>query len=72
MTTRTYYLPRERFSLMVLNKIVEKVGCSIGDIKIVQKANCLKVPITCNDKDIARIEKILYRFDMIGDEVSIR
>lgn len=67
MTTRTYYLPRERFSLMVLNKIVDKVGCSIGDIKVSQKADCLKVPITCNDKDIVRIEKILYRFDMIGE-----
>ena len=31
MTTRTYYLPRNRISIMVLNKIVSKIGCSIGD-----------------------------------------
>lgn len=67
MTTRIYYLPRNRFSIMVVNKIIDKVGCSIGDIKVSQKMDCIKVPITCNNKDIARIEKVLYRYGMIGE-----
>lgn len=67
MTTRTYYLPRNRISIMVLNKMIDKIGCSIGDIKISVKGNCLKVPLTCNDKDIQKVEKILYRYDMIGE-----
>ena len=67
MTTRTYYLPRNRFSIQLRNKIVEKVGCSIGDIKISSSNDCIKIPLTCNDKDVKQIEKILYRYDMIGE-----
>ena len=67
MTTRTYYLPRNRISIMVLNKIVNKIGCSIGDIKVSQLLDCIKVPLTCEKKDIAKVEKILYRYNMIGE-----
>lgn len=67
MTTRTYYLPRNRFSIMLINKMISKVGCSIGDIKVSEKIDCIKVPITCNTKDIQKIEKILYKYDMIGE-----
>jgi hypothetical protein len=67
MTTRTYYLPRNRFSVMVLNKIVSKVGCSIGDIKVSRSLDCIKVPLTCEKKDIVKVEKILYRYNMIGE-----
>lgn len=67
MTTRTYYLPRNRFSIMVLNKIVSKIGCSIGNIKVSQPLDCIKVQLTCETKDIVKIEKILYRYNMIGD-----
>jgi hypothetical protein len=67
MTTRTYYLPRNRFSIHLLNKIVEKIGCSIGDIKVSNQTDCIKVPLTCNDKDVKQIEKILYRYNMIGE-----
>lgn len=68
MTTRTYYLPRNRFSICLLNKIVEKVGCSIGDIKVSKQADCIKVPLTCNDNDVKQIEKILYRYDLMDNE----
>ena len=67
MITRIYYLPKNRFSIMVVNKIYEKVSCSVGDIRVSQKMNCIKVPFTCENKDIQRIEKILYRYNMIGE-----
>lgn len=65
MTTRTYYLPKNRISVHVINKLAAKVECSIGDIKVLK--DTLRVPITCNDKDIKKIEKVLYIYNMIGD-----
>ena len=65
MTTRTYYLPKTRISIHVINKLVERVGCSIGDIKLVQ--DTLRVPITCNDTDVKKIEKVLRIYNMIEE-----
>jgi hypothetical protein len=65
MTTRTYYLPKTRISIHVINKLVERVGCSIGDIRLVQ--DTLRVPITCNDTDVKKIEKVLRIYNMIEE-----
>ena len=67
MTTRTYYLPKNRISLHVINLVINKVGCSIGELRVNQKNNIIRVPITCNDNDIPKIENILKRYDMIGE-----
>lgn len=67
MTTRTYYMPKNRISLYIISNIIDKVGCSIGDIKVQQTSNTIRVPITCNDKDVSRIEKILKRYDILGE-----
>lgn len=67
MITRTYYLPKNRVSIHVLNYMVERIGCSIGDIKPMKTADTLRVPITCNDKDIEKIERILTRYDMMEE-----
>ena len=67
MTTRTYYLPRNRIALHVINYMVSKVGCSIGDLKVSQQTNTIRVPITCNDKDIIKIERVLKNYDMLGE-----
>lgn len=65
MTTRTYYLPKTTIAVHVMNKIVDKVGCSIGDIKFVKDA--IRVPITCNDADVKKIESILKLYNMIEE-----
>ena len=65
MTTRTYYLPKNRIAIHVINYLISKVGCSIGDLKVNQTANVIRVPITCNDIDITKVEVILKRYDMI-------
>lgn len=67
MTTRTYYLPKNRISIHVLNYMIKRVGCSIGDIKPMKAADTLRVPITCNDKDVEKIERILTRYDMMEE-----
>ena len=67
ITTRTYYLPKNRVSVHVINYIVSKIGCSIGELKVSQKADTIRVPITCNDTDVKRIEHILLRYGMIEE-----
>ncbi len=65
MTTRTYYLPKKRVSVHLINYMVSKVGCSIGELKVCQKADTIRVPITCNDADVVKIEQILKRYGMM-------
>lgn len=67
MTTRTYYLPKNRISMHLINYMVSHVGCSIGELKINQKADTIRVPVTCNDADVHKIERILKRYDMLEE-----
>lgn len=67
MTTRTYYLPRNRIALHVINYMVSKVGCSIGELKVNRQADTIRVPITCNDVDVAKIERTLKTYGMLGE-----
>ena len=67
MTTRTYYLPRNRIAMHLINYMVSKVGCSIGDIKISKATDTIRVPVTCNDADVKIIEHILERYQMKGE-----
>ena len=67
MTTRTYYLPKNRISVHVINHIISKVGCSVGELKVCQKADTIRVPITCNDTDVSAIEHILKRYGMMEE-----
>lgn len=67
MTTRTYYLPRNRIAIHIINYMITKVGCSIGELRINRQADTIKVPVTCNDCDVQKIEHILKRYDMIGE-----
>jgi len=68
MTTRTYYLPKSRISLNIINYMVSKVGCSIGELKVNRQADTIRVPVTCNDADVPKIERILKTYDMLGEE----
>ena len=67
MTTRTYYLPKNRIAVHVINYIVSKVGCSVGEMKVMQNNNTIRVPVTCNDKDVTKIERILSRYGMMEE-----
>ncbi len=67
MTTRTYYLPKNRIAIHVINHIVSKVGCSIGELKVNRQTDTIRVPVSCNDVDVAKIERILKIYDMIEE-----
>ena len=63
METRTYYFPANRIGRYILNYLIERVGCSVGEIRKV--ADSLAVPITTQKRDITKIERILQMYDLI-------
>ena len=63
METRTYYFPANRIGRYILNYLIERVGCSVGEIRRV--AENLAVPITVQKKDIVRVEHILQMYDLM-------
>lgn len=63
MVERTYYFPANRIGRYVLNYLIERVGCSVGDIRRV--ADNLAVPITVVQKDVVKVEKILQMYDLM-------
>lgn len=63
METRTYYFPSNRIGRYILNYLIERVGCSIGDIRKV--ADTIAVPITVQKKDVVKVERILQMYDLI-------
>ena len=67
MTTRTYYLPKNRIAIHILNYMISHVGCSIGEIKAMKSADTIRVPVTCNDADVQKIERILTKYDMLEE-----
>lgn len=63
METRTYYFPANRIGRYILNYLIERVGCSIGDIRKV--ADNIAVPITTQKRDITKVERILQMYDLM-------
>ena len=63
MIERTYYFPANRIGRYILNYIIERIGCSVGDIRKV--TNVLAVPITVQKKDLVKVERILQMYDLI-------
>jgi len=63
METRTYYFPANRIGRYILNYLIDKVGCSIGDIRKV--ADNLAVPITTPKRDVIKVERILQMYDLM-------
>ena len=63
METRTYYFPRNRIGRYILNYLIERVGCSVGDIYKV--ADNIAVPITVSKRDIPKVERILQMYNLM-------
>ena len=63
METRTYYFPANRIGRYILNYLIERVGCSIGEIRKV--ADNIAVPITTQKRDITKVERILQMYDLM-------
>jgi hypothetical protein len=63
METRTYYVPANRIGRYILNYHIDRVGCSIGEIRKV--ADSLAVPITVAKRDVTKVERILQMYDLM-------
>ena len=63
MESRTYYFPRNQIGRHILNFIIERIGCSIGNIRKV--SDTLAVPITVATRDITKVEQILKMYDLM-------
>ena len=62
MVERTYYFPANRIGRYILNYLIERIGCSVGDIYRV--ADSIAVPITVIQKDVTKVERILQMYDL--------
>ena len=60
-------MPKNRISMHLINYMVSHIGCSIGKLEVNKVTDTIRVPVTCNDADVQKIERILTRYDMIGD-----
>ena len=65
--TRNYYIPRNCIGRQVMNTIVDRIGCSVGDFKINRETNTIKFTVTCDLRDFPKVERILKRYDMMEE-----
>ena len=63
METRTIYVPANRIGRYILNYMIERIGCSVGDIRKV--SDTLAVPITVPQRDVVKVERILQMYDLL-------
>jgi hypothetical protein len=63
METRTYYFPQNRIGRYILNYLIERVGCSVGEIRKV--SDTIAVPITVQKRDIVKVERILQMYNLM-------
>ena len=63
METRTIYVPANRIGRYILNYLIARVGCSVGDIRKV--TDTLAVPITVQQHDMVKVERILQMYDLM-------
>jgi len=63
METRTIYVPANRIGRYILNYMIERIGCSVGDIRKV--SDTLAVPITVPKRDVVKVERILQMYDLL-------
>ena len=63
METRTYYFPCNQIGRHVLNYLISRIGCSVGQIRKV--SDTLAVPITMPKRDVLKVERILQIYDLM-------
>jgi len=63
METRTYYFPANRIGRHILNYLIERVGCSVGNVRKVD--NTIAVVVTTTKRDINKVERILQMYDLM-------
>jgi hypothetical protein len=65
MVTRIYYVPRNRVGHHIMNVVIERVGCSVGDFKINRQSDTIRFVVTCRAQDVPKVERILKMYDVM-------
>lgn len=63
--TRNYYVPKNQIGRFIINRMIDKVGCSVDNFKVNRESNTICVTLSFNEKDIKTIEKILKLYGVI-------
>lgn len=63
--TRNYYVPRNEVGRHIINRIIDKVGCSVNDFKINRDTNTICVTMSFEEKDTPIIERILKLYNLL-------
>jgi len=61
--TRNYYVPRNQNGRHIINRIIEKVGCSVSDFKVNHETNTICITLSFDEKDAQTIERVLKMYD---------
>ena len=63
--TRNYYVPRNEVGRHIINRIIDKVGCSVNDFKVNRDTNTICVTMSFEEKDTPVIERILKLYNIL-------
>lgn len=63
--TRNYYVPRNEVGRHIINRIIDKVGCSVNDFKVNRDTNTICVTMSFEEKDTPTIERILKLYNIL-------
>ena len=63
--TRNYYVPRNEVGRHIINRIIDKVGCSVNDFKINRETNTICVTMSFEEKDTPTIERTLNLYNLL-------
>lgn len=63
--TRNYFVPKNQVGRHIINRIIEKVECSVDDFKVNRDTNTICVTLSFPNKDTPVIERILKLYDVM-------
>ena len=63
MCQRIFYLPKNAEGKLVINRIINAIPCGVNEVRIVNNDK-LKFTMTCLEKDINKVTKILEDFGL--------
>lgn len=63
--TRNYFVPKNQIGHHIINRIIEKVGCSVSDFKVNRDTNTICITLSFSDKDTPVVERILKLYDVM-------
>ena len=63
--TRNYYVPRNQVGRHIINRIIDKVGCSVDDFKVNRETNTICVTFSFKEDDVVTVERILKLYNLL-------